>query len=596
MTLNQLLKQNQSFYGASVIAGEDCLDREVKSVMVLEAADIENWGKPGQLLLTSFYALQILDAENSRKFFINMQKIGICGIVLKLGRLISDIPPYIMDYCNYYHIPLITVPKTTQYETMILSIMEPLMRQMLRKQSTMQRYNDLVGDLLSGRMAERESIDQALHFLQIDSRPYYQMLLIQLPAFQSSILTDGPDAGEICFLIRRELDLQKFSYAYQQIHDRLVLLFNLPSGTSESDFLWLKELLDDMELPYQVTISNIDDRYHIEQLYHQTQDAHILANMLYTGNYLVTYDSLGFYKLFLDRNNLDRIDSLLTLQNKHLRKTQPELWKTLGCPLSPAGRIIPKRQSYCFCTQKQSNTGSASSGLCWIWISKTRSRYSVLCWIPACSGCKIIFIRRNKIMSPINLTAEAYTIPFQGHELHARVFRPAAPAIGRIFYLHGGGLVFGEPDDLPLCYVNLFLNAGYELISLDYPLAPEQRLAVILEAVHAGVMGMLEILEHGAGSADSSTETDSASGASHIPYYLFGRSAGAYLALMEAKRLCESGLALPAFSAFTAIIRLIFPNLKSPMPGLRNSLQFQNRPQTLWYRPDMDLMVPHLHS
>lgn len=41
MTLNQLLKQNQSFYGASVIAGEDCLDREVKSVMVLEAADIE---------------------------------------------------------------------------------------------------------------------------------------------------------------------------------------------------------------------------------------------------------------------------------------------------------------------------------------------------------------------------------------------------------------------------------------------------------------------------------------------------------------------------------------------------------------------------
>ena len=60
-------------------------------------------------------------------------------------------------------------------------------------------------------------------------------------------------------------------------------------------------------------------------------------------------------------------------------------------------------------------------------------------------------------MSPINLTAEAYTIPFQWHELHARVFRPAAPAIGRIFYLHGGGLVFGEPDDLPLCYVNLFL-------------------------------------------------------------------------------------------------------------------------------------------
>ena len=59
MTLNQLLKQNQSFYGASVIAGGDDLDREVKSVMVLEAADIENWGKPGQLLLTGIGLIRI---------------------------------------------------------------------------------------------------------------------------------------------------------------------------------------------------------------------------------------------------------------------------------------------------------------------------------------------------------------------------------------------------------------------------------------------------------------------------------------------------------------------------------------------------------
>ena len=69
-------------------------------------------------------------------------------------------------------------------------------------------------------------------------------------------------------------------------------------------------------------------------------------------------------------------------------------------------------------------------------------------------------------MSPINLTAEAYTIPFQWHELHARVFRPAAPAIGRIFYLHGGGLVFGEPDDLPLCYVNLFCRVRTDQLRL----------------------------------------------------------------------------------------------------------------------------------
>lgn len=143
-------------------------------------------------------------------------------------------------------------------------------------------------------------------------------------------------------------------------------------------------------------------------------------------------------------------------------------------------------------------------------------------------------------MSSANLTAETYTIPFQGHELHAQVFRPSVSPIGRIFYLHGGGLVFGEPGDLPVCYVNLFLNAGYELVSLDYPLAPEQGLAVILEAVHTGVVGMLEILGICADSTDSRAEGGNTSGSSHLPYYLFGRSAGAYLALMETKRLCSS--------------------------------------------------------
>ena len=103
MTLNQLLKQNQSFYGASVIAGEDCLDREVKSVMVLEAADIENWGKPGQLLLTSFYALQILDAENSRKFFINMHRVKAWTADLGYSTLhhgLLQLLPYSADHSS----------------------------------------------------------------------------------------------------------------------------------------------------------------------------------------------------------------------------------------------------------------------------------------------------------------------------------------------------------------------------------------------------------------------------------------------------------------------------------------------------------------
>ena len=87
----------------------------------------------------------------------------------------------------------------------------------------------------------------------------------------------------------QRLDLQKFSYAYQQIHDRPGSAFPIfRQALPESDFLWLEGLLDDMELPYRVTISNIDDRYHRDDYTIRPRTPTFLANMLYTGNYLVT--------------------------------------------------------------------------------------------------------------------------------------------------------------------------------------------------------------------------------------------------------------------------------------------------------------------
>lgn len=42
-----------------------------------------------------------------------------------------------------------------------------------------------------------------------------------------------------------------------------------------------------------------------------------------------------------------------------------------------------------------------------------------------------------------------------------------------IIYFHGGGLIWGDRDDLPQAYIDLFLKAGYHLLTVDYPLAPE---------------------------------------------------------------------------------------------------------------------------
>lgn len=115
------------------------------------------------------------------------------------------------------------------------------------------------------------------------------------------------------------------------------------------------------------------------------------------------------------------------------------------------------------------------------------------------------------------------------------VYRPTASNDARriVFYLHGGGLVYGERDDLPSPYVRAITDAGSTLVCADYPLAPETALPDIVDALYetwrTEVAGPIERGEC-------------------IDYLLFGRSAGAYLALLLAReiRLRDQDLPQPA--------------------------------------------------
>ncbi len=91
-----------------------------------------------------------------------------------------------------------------------------------------------------------------------------------------------------------------------------------------------------------------------------------------------------------------------------------------------------------------------------------------------------------------------------------------------IFYLHGGGLLYGTRDDLPLPYVRLMCRKGFSLICMDYPLAPQVDIEGIVGAVIAAWRHCEQEVFGGLGVTKA---------------FLCGRSAGAYLALLLASRL-----------------------------------------------------------
>lgn len=110
-----------------------------------------------------------------------------------------------------------------------------------------------------------------------------------------------------------------------------------------------------------------------------------------------------------------------------------------------------------------------------------------------------------------------------------------------ILYFHGGGLLYGTKSDLPDTHKKTLTQAGYCIIAFDYPLAPAVKLDTILEDACASVNSYLErpelYLGHLPDSGGDGSGKGSASKAeAALPYFLWGRSAGAYLSLLTAAK------------------------------------------------------------
>lgn len=130
------------------------------------------------------------------------------------------------------------------------------------------------------------------------------------------------------------------------------------------------------------------------------------------------------------------------------------------------------------------------------------------------------------------------TISLEGAFCHksATIYQnPDVTVCACILYFHGGGLLYGSRCDLPETHLERFTSAGFPVIAFDYPLAPDCDLKAILADVIDSVNFYL---------TDPASFAESLN--SDLPYILFGRSSGAYLALLAAASLGTHEFPVPA--------------------------------------------------
>jgi purine catabolism regulator len=94
---------------AKLIAGREGDSRIVKSVNVMDAPDIADWIKAGEMLFTTGFAIKD-HAEDGIMLIRKLNQRGAAGLGIKLGRFLSTLPAEITAEADRLHFPLIEMP------------------------------------------------------------------------------------------------------------------------------------------------------------------------------------------------------------------------------------------------------------------------------------------------------------------------------------------------------------------------------------------------------------------------------------------------------------------------------------------------------
>lgn len=116
------------------------------------------------------------------------------------------------------------------------------------------------------------------------------------------------------------------------------------------------------------------------------------------------------------------------------------------------------------------------------------------------------------------MNSKIFTLQEKPFQKQITLFYTDKKPVANIIYIHGGGLIYGNRDDLPKYHLEKLLNHSYNIISVDYPLAPEKKLDYIIKDL-ADTINLL-------------TSKKISIPNINLPYFLWGRSAGAYLSLL----------------------------------------------------------------
>ncbi len=108
LTIGEIMK-SKYFRNFPILAGEKGLDKRVQAVVLFDAPDGYKWLRGREFIITTGY-LFLENEELFEEVIEFLAKKNAAGMGIKVDRYLKKIPDRIIDMCNKYNFPLISLP------------------------------------------------------------------------------------------------------------------------------------------------------------------------------------------------------------------------------------------------------------------------------------------------------------------------------------------------------------------------------------------------------------------------------------------------------------------------------------------------------
>ncbi|WP_042161049.1 PucR family transcriptional regulator [Paenibacillus gorillae] len=242
----------------NLVAGREGVSRTISSINLMDAPDVINWMKEGELLLTTAYAIR----DSPEEFVTLLQKLserGASGLGIKLGRYWKEIPQAVLLEADRLQLPLIELPFAFTFSEQITALF----------QSEFQRDTRKLNERLE---MQRKLVDFAMqadeytnYFQSIHSILAHPIAVITT---EGQILYNRTACSEIELMSDSPSDNRMYTAAHELLH-RIPLLKN--GKTYGYLLIQAEQLLEEMEGIFHQAAVILS--YHLEVIQNQEESA-----------------------------------------------------------------------------------------------------------------------------------------------------------------------------------------------------------------------------------------------------------------------------------------------------------------------------------